>query len=223
MSRRLVAYRRPAAAAENFSSHPRNGAGRWSPRGPDALVIVDSLHFNIEFACRARRPRAIDLDPDEVSPSVWAWRPGEREPVRAYIDQVLAILPFEPAVHVELRGLAVRKQQVGHPLVERIGELRPNAENPGAGWTIRRFLSSALPGSRANEIRRLAGIFGDTIARLTAHVGAIELVIPTVPHVAAQLREAVSGWTVKPRIVVEPRQMITAFATPAPRWPRPAP
>ena len=128
--------------------------------------------------------------------------------MRAYIDQVLAILPFEPAVHVELGGPPC--SYVGHPLVERIGELRPNAEE-----SRRRLddppLLLALPGSRANEIRRLAGIFGDTIARLAERIGAIELVIPTVPHVAAQLREAVSGWTVKPRIVVEPREKWSAF------------
>ena len=35
--------------------------------------------------------------------------------------------------------------------------------------------------------------------------------IPTVPHVAAQLREAVAGWPVTPRIVVEPREKWSAF------------
>ena len=93
---------------------------------------------------------------------------------------------------------------VGHPLVERIGELRPNADEPGAGATIRRFVL-ALPGSRASEIRRLAGIFGATIARLTARIGADRAGAADGSPSAAQLREAVSGWTVKPRIVVEPR------------------
>ena len=175
---------------------------------PDALVIIDSPDFTHRVARRVRRLAPSIPILDYVSPSVWAWRPGRARAMRGYIDQVLAILPFEPAVHVELGGPPC--SYVGHPLVERIGELRPNAEE-----SRRRLddppLVLALPGSRANEIRRLAGIFGETIARLAERVGAIELVIPTVPHVAAQVREAVSGWTVKPRIVVEPREKWSAF------------
>ena len=121
---------------------------------------------------------------------------------------VLAILPFEPAIHVELGGPPCT--YVGHPLIERIGELRPNADE-----ARRRAadppLILALPGSRSNEIRRLAGIFGDAIARVSAQIGPIDLVMPTVPHVAAQLREAVAGWTVTPRIVVEPEAKWAAF------------
>ncbi len=175
---------------------------------PDALVIIDSPDFTHRVARRVRRVAPSIPILDYVSPSVWAWRPGRARAMRGYIDQVLAILPFEPAIHVELGGPPC--SYVGHPLVERIGELRPTAEE-----SRRRLddppLVLALPGSRANEIRRLAGIFGDTIARLAERIGAIELVIPTVPHVAAQLREAVSGWTVKPRIVVEPREKWSAF------------
>jgi lipid-A-disaccharide synthase len=175
---------------------------------PDVLVIVDSPDFTHRVASRVRRLAPSIPIIDYVSPSVWAWRPGRARAMRDYIDQVLAILPFEPAVHVELGGPPC--SYVGHPLVERIGELRPNAEE-----SRRRLddppLLLALPGSRSNEIRRLAGIFGETIARLAERIGAIELVIPTVPHVAAQLREAVAGWTVKPRIVVEPREKWSAF------------
>jgi lipid-A-disaccharide synthase len=177
---------------------------------PDALVIVDSPDFTHRVARRVRRLAPSIPILDYVSPSVWAWRPGRARAMRGYVDRVLAILPFEPAVHAELGGPPC--SYVGHPLVERIGELRPNADE------ARRRLADpplvlALPGSRSNEIRHLAGIFGDTIARLAARIGAIDLVIPTVPHVAAQLREAVAGWTVKPRVVVEPREKWSAFRT----------
>jgi lipid-A-disaccharide synthase len=175
---------------------------------PDALVIVDSPDFTHRVARRVRRLAPSIPIIDYVSPSVWAWRPGRARAMRDYIDQVLAILPFEPAIHVELGGPPC--SYVGHPLVERIGQLRPNAEE-----SRRRLddppLLLALPGSRSNEIRRLAGIFGETIARLAERIGAIELVIPTVPHVATQVRQAVSGWTVKPRIVVEPREKWSSF------------
>ena len=45
---------------------------------------------------------------DYVCPSVWAWRPGRARAMRAYVDQVLALLPFEPEAHAPARRAAVR-------------------------------------------------------------------------------------------------------------------
>ena len=175
---------------------------------PDALVIIDSPDFTHRVARRVRRLAPAIPIVDYVSPSVWAWRSGRARAMRDYVDQVLAILPFEPRIHAELGGPPC--SYVGHPLIERLGELRPSAEE------ARRRMADpplvlALPGSRSSEIRRLAAIFGAAMARLAARIGAIDVVIPTVPHVAAQLRDAVADWTVKPRIVVEPREKWAAF------------
>ncbi|MFZ0721402.1 MAG: lipid-A-disaccharide synthase [Xanthobacteraceae bacterium] len=175
---------------------------------PDALVIVDSPDFTHRVARRVRRLSPSIPIIDYVSPSVWAWRPGRARAMRGYVDWVMAILPFEPAIHAELGGPPC--SYVGHPLIERLGELRPNADEARRRLTDPPLVL-ALPGSRASEIRRLAGIFGETITRLAAQVGPIDLVIPTVPHVAAQLREAVAGWSVTPRIVVEPHEKWSAF------------
>jgi lipid-A-disaccharide synthase len=61
---------------------------------PDALVIIDSPEFTHRIARRVRaRAPAIPIL-DYVSPSVWAWRPGRARAMRAYVDCVLAILPF---------------------------------------------------------------------------------------------------------------------------------
>ena len=129
---------------------------------PDALVIIDSPDFTHRVArrVRARAPSIPILD--YVSPSVWAWRPGRARAMRAYVDCVLAILPFEPAAHLRLGGPPCI--YVGHPLIERRSELRPDA-----GEAARRRadppLVLALPGSRSGEIRRLLAIFGAAIAQ----------------------------------------------------------
>ncbi len=46
--------------------------------------------------------------------------------MRRYIDHVLALLPFEPEAHQRLGGPPCT--YVGHPLIEQVGRLRPNAE-----------------------------------------------------------------------------------------------
>jgi lipid-A-disaccharide synthase len=175
---------------------------------PDALVIVDSPDFTHRVA---RRVRALAPDIpilDYVSPSVWAWRPGRARAMRAYVDHVLAILPFEPAVHTRLGGPPCT--YVGHPLIERIAELRPNAEEAGRRRADPPIVL-ALPGSRQTEIRRLLGIFGAALGRLAASAGPIEVVLPTVPHLLPRVREGVADWAVVPRIVVDPVEKWAAF------------
>jgi lipid-A-disaccharide synthase len=175
---------------------------------PDALVIIDSPDFTHRVARRVRA-RAPDVPIiDYVSPSVWAWRPGRAPAMRTYVDCVLAILPFEPAAHQRLGGPPC--VYVGHPLTERIAELRPSAAEAD-----RRAadppLVLVLPGSRGSEIRRLLAIFGEAIAQVQARHGAMELVLPTLPHLASTVREIVAGWAPQPRIVVEPAAKWEAF------------
>jgi lipid-A-disaccharide synthase len=177
---------------------------------PDALVIIDSPDFTHRVARRVRARAPMIPIVDYVSPSVWAWRPGRARAMRAYVDCVLAILPFEPAAHARLGGPSCI--YVGHPLIERLSELRPNADE-----ALRRSadppLVLVLPGSRSSEIRRLLSIFGAAMARVSARIGPMDLVLPTMPHLAAAVRTGVAGWPVTPRIVVEPAEKWAAFRT----------
>jgi lipid-A-disaccharide synthase len=175
---------------------------------PDALVIIDSPDFTHRVARRVRRREPSIPIIDYVSPSVWAWRPGRARAMRSYVDCVLAILPFEPATHLRLNGPPCF--YVGHPLIERLADLRPNAEE------IRRRQSDpplilVLPGSRSSEIHWLLAIFGEAIARVSTRVAAMQLVLPTVPHLLATVRQDTAGWPVQPRIVVEPKEKWAAF------------
>jgi lipid-A-disaccharide synthase len=179
---------------------------------PDTLVIVDSPDFTHRVARRVRRRAPSMPILDYVSPSVWAWRPGRARAMLAYIDHVLAILPFEPAAYMRLKGPPC--SYVGHPLIERLSELRPNAQE-----AVRRQngppIVLALPGSRSTEIRRHIDIFGAALAQVAMHAtmraGMMEVVLPTVPHLVSRVREAVAGWAVKPRIVVDPAEKWAAF------------
>jgi len=170
---------------------------------PDALVIIDSPDFTHRVARRVRRHAPSIPIIDYVSPTVWAWRPWRARAMRRYVDCVLAILPFEPDAHARLGGPPC--VYVGHPLVERVAELRPNAEEKQRRDSDPPLIL-VLPGSRGSEIRRLLAIFGQAVGQVAARIGAIDLVLPTVPSLLARVREGVSGWPVQPRIVVEPAE-----------------
>jgi lipid-A-disaccharide synthase len=175
---------------------------------PDALVIVDSPDFTHRVARRVRPILPSVPILDYVSPSVWAWRSGRARAMRAYIDRVLAILPFEPEAYIRLKGPPC--SYVGHPLIERLAELRPSPQEAARRQSGPPIVL-ALPGSRSTEIKRHIDIFGRALAAVAARTGAIEVVLPTVPHLATRVREAVAGWVVTPRIVVEPAEKWAAF------------
>jgi lipid-A-disaccharide synthase len=175
---------------------------------PDALVIIDSPDFTHRVARRARRALPSLPIIDYVSPSVWAWRPGRAKRMRAYVDRVLALLPFEPEEHRKLGG--PRCDYVGHPLIERLSELRP-----GAMEAARRNASPPLivvmPGSRRAIVSRLLDDFGAALALLERAAGPIEPVLPTVPHLEAFIRERIARWARPPRVILAEKEKFAAF------------
>ena len=122
------------------------------------------------------------------------------------MDHLLALLPFEPDAHRRLGGPPC--SYVGHPLIERFDVLRPDAEERRARERISLLV---LPGSRRSEIRRLTGIFGDTVARIVDRLGPIEVVLPAVEDHLAEIADRAFRWVVQPRIVTGEAAKFAAF------------
>jgi lipid-A-disaccharide synthase len=175
---------------------------------PDALVIIDSPDFTHRVARKVRKAAPHLPIINYAPPTVWAWRPWRARAMRRYVDEVLAILPFEPAAFARLEG--PHCTYVGHPLAEQIDLLRPNPMEAQTRMSDPPTLL-VLPGSRASEVRRLAAIFGETIAHVAARTEALAVVLPTLPHVADLVRDATARWPVRPRIVLDATEKHAAF------------
>lgn len=169
---------------------------------PALLVIIDSPEFTHPIAKRIRKRAPHIRIVDYVSPSVWAWRSGRARKMRGYVDEVLALLPFEPAAHQRLGG--PHCTYVGHPLIEKLDTIR------GAdGEALRHKLAIAqdrdvllvLPGSRRSEVERLIADFGQTIARLADMGHSFDVVIPAVPHVKARIARDTAHWPVRVHLI----------------------
>ena len=186
----------------------RQTADAVTAASADILVIIDSPDFNHRVARRVRaRNPAIPII-DYVSPSVWAWRPGRARAMSAYIDHVLALLPFEPEEYRRLRGPPC--SYVGHPLVEQVATLRPRPEEQQRRDQQPPVLL-VLPGSRRSEIRHHLAIFGAALGRLRAQDIAFEPVLPTMPHLEQAIRDGVKNWPAAPRIVLGEPDKRAAF------------
>lgn len=128
---------------------------------PDRLILIDYSGFNLRVAKWAR-PAGYDIS-YYISPQVWASRSGRVKQIRANVDRMLVILPFEEAWYAE-RGVNV--SFVGHPLLDVVKEAEEAArtqdaegvEKQGGGAMVALpptdglKVIALLPGSRKQEI-----------------------------------------------------------------------
>jgi lipid-A-disaccharide synthase len=188
---------------------------RWTAKrvveaDPDVLVIIDCPGFNLGVARRVRKARPSVPIVEYVSPTVWVWRPGRARWIKGFVDHILALLPFEPAVHARLGGPPC--SYVGHPLIERIATLRPApGERVPIAEAVRPVLL-VLPGSRRGEIDRLLEPFGEAVALVADRCGRpLEILLPAVPRFAELIKTRTAGWRVRPEIVEGEADKLAAF------------
>lgn len=154
---------------------------------PDILVTIDAPDFCKRVAKRVRAAAPDIPIVHWVCPSVWAWRPGRAPAMRPYVDHVLCLLPFEPTALARLKGPP--GTFVGHPLVERMPEMRPReAREVAARVSLDRQTVLLLPGSRMSELRRLLPLLLAAKAIATPPGDVIRWVIPTLPHLVGTIR-----------------------------------
>jgi lipid-A-disaccharide synthase len=169
---------------------------------PDCVVVIDSPEFTHPIAKRIRKRNPAIPIVNYVSPQVWAWRPGRARRMRWYIDETMALLPFEPEAYERLEG--PRCTYVGHPLVEREAEMRAADPAPliaKLGLDLRRPVLLVLPGSRASEVSRLMEPFGAAVARVAEAMGPLEVIIPAVSSVREEVERIGMTWKVKPLVI----------------------
>jgi lipid-A-disaccharide synthase len=150
---------------------------------PDVLVLVDFPDFNFRLM-RAIRALGVPIV-YYVSPQLWAWRPGRMATMKALVDRVLVIFPFEEELY-RREGVDVRF--VGHPLIDHAGA---SADRPAL---LREFQLDAarpvvalLPGSRPNEVRRLAPVLAEAAELVSRRVAGVQFLVARAPRLADEL------------------------------------
>ncbi len=160
---------------------------------PDVVVLIDAPDFTHRVARRVRAKAPQIPIVDYVSPTVWAWRPWRARQMRSHIDEVLAILPFEPAAYERLQGPPCI--YVGHPLIEALPSLERERE------PARSSLVLMLPGSREAEIRRMAPLYGAVAAIIGRERPDLTFAVPMAPQMERLVEVETARWSVKPRLL----------------------
>jgi lipid-A-disaccharide synthase len=139
-------------------------------RRPRAALLIDSPDFNLRLARRLRLQRIPVAY--FIGPSVWAWRTRRVRQIARSVARMLVILPFEEKFYAAHRVPAV---YVGNPLADA---LRPRGPARDLTGTL-----ALLPGSRAQEIRRIWPPMLEAARRLKARRRTLRLVVPVAPTI----------------------------------------
>ena len=113
---------------------------------PDILICIDYPGFNLRIAKWAK---TINLKVIYfIAPQVWAWKENRVPAMRASIDRLLCILPFEKQYFKDRWDWEV--DYIGHPLMQVLASQQglPHPLQNIAGEKI----IALLPGSRKQEI-----------------------------------------------------------------------
>ncbi len=175
-------------------------AAAVTARNPAALITIDSPDFCFRVARIVKAANPAQRTIHYVAPSVWAWRPKRAAKMAAYIDHVLALLPFEPP-YMTAHGMSC--DFVGHPVVSEPLATPQRQTAP---------LLLALPGSRKAEVARLMPIFGQVAGLLATQHPGLSVALPTVRGVAPLVRELARAWPVQPNVIEDPDHKRQAFA-----------
>ncbi len=129
---------------------------RWQP---DVVVLIDYPGFNMRIAkwCHAHGIRVFYY----IAPKTWASRAGRNRKLKAWVDRLFIVFPFEVPYFTQKGIPFVYK---GNPLVDAVDG------HPYARPVEGRYVA-LLPGSRKGEISRMMPVCMEVADRLSALPG----------------------------------------------------
>jgi len=157
---------------------------------PDIVLLVDAQVFSSIVAGQVHRAAPEIPVLLCVAPAVWAWKPERARRLTPRFREVLAVLPFEPAVMRRVGG--PETTYIGHPALDAYAQ---RAATPQRGPLL------LLPGSREGELRRHLPLMRAIVAGFAAHPRVSGFVLPTPHRLVARLQAAVADWPAEVTIV----------------------
>ncbi|WP_425878556.1 lipid-A-disaccharide synthase [Acinetobacter sp. TWP2-2-3] len=131
----------------------------WNKDPVDIFIGIDAPDFNLRLSKTIKQKQLPIKTVQYVSPSVWAWRQGRIHGIKASIDLVLCLFPFEKAF---FKQWDVPAAFVGHPLASQLPLENPILDaQTELGLDPHQKYIALLPGSRRGEIERLGPLVLD--------------------------------------------------------------
>jgi len=120
---------------------------------PDVVIMIDYPGFNLRIAEYVKKEGIKVFY--YISPTVWAWKENRVKKIKAFIDEMFVILPFEKPFYAKHN---YDVNYFGHPLLDAIEQynegVKPSLEVFRKEHKLdQRPIIALLPGSRVQEIK----------------------------------------------------------------------
>ena len=123
---------------------------------PDCVILVDYPGFNLKIA-KFVKAQAICPVYYYISPKIWAWKEHRIKDIRATVDRLFSILPFEVDFFEKKHHYPI--SYVGNPTVDEISQFRSAYRETKEEFCLKNSLApnrpiiALLAGSRKQEIK----------------------------------------------------------------------
>jgi lipid-A-disaccharide synthase len=150
---------------------------------PDVLILIDYSGFNLRVAkfAKAHGIRVFYY----IAPKVWAWNPSRAKKIKASVDRLFTILPFETEFFARYD---YKVDYVGNPLLDALDQFQADpqfrmkfADVAKSGQE--KHIIALLPGSRRQEILGML----PTMLSATRHFPDYQFVVGTVSNLQTSL------------------------------------
>lgn len=160
----------------------------WTKDPVDIFIGIDAPDFNLRLSKTIKQKQLPIKTVQYVSPSVWAWRQGRIHGIKASIDLVLCLFPFEKAF---FKKWDVPAAFVGHPLASQLPLENPILDaQTELGLDPHQKYIALLPGSRRGEIERLGPLVLDAANILHHKYPDYTFLIPAINNARKQQIES---------------------------------
>ncbi|QKZ15303.1 lipid-A-disaccharide synthase [Spirosoma sp. KUDC1026] len=148
---------------------------------PDVLILIDYAGFNLRMA-RFARKHGIRVF-YYISPKVWAWNQRRALNIKANVDRLFTILPFETEFFAKYE---YNVDYVGNPLLDALAAFQPDPDFRQENGLDERPIIALLPGSRHQEITSIL----PTMLASTRGFDTYQFVVGTVSNLPTSLYDA---------------------------------
>ena len=162
---------------------------QWTKQPVDIFIGIDAPDFNLRLAKKIKQKSLPIKTVQYVSPSVWAWRQGRVHGIKASIDLVLCLFPFEKTFYDRFNVPAVF---VGHPLANQLPLENPILDAKQAlGLNPAQKHIALLPGSRRGEVDKLGPLVLDAAKIVHQKYPEYQFLIPAINEARKQQIEQI--------------------------------
>lgn len=120
---------------------------------PDVIILIDYPGFNLKIAAFAKKHNIRVFY--YISPKVWAWNQKRALKIKATVDKMFVIFPFEIDFY---RKFGYEVDYVGNPLMDQIEAFNPDPDFLSKNQLLPDKLIALLPGSRQQEVTNMLEI-----------------------------------------------------------------